>query len=63
MPPILLDILLEANGRLLCVVSVIAVFLILGLAKRPSRKCPRCRTLNRPAARYCAQCGARLNHS
>ncbi len=63
MPSILLDILLNGNGRLLCVVSVIAVFLILGLAKRPSRKCPRCRTLNRPAARYCAQCGAGLNHS
>ena len=62
MPLSLLEILLRSNGRILCVVVLIAGFLILGLAKRPSRKCPRCQTLNRPPARYCAQCGARLKH-
>ena len=29
--------------------------------RKPHHHCPRCRTVNRPQARYCAQCGARLN--
>jgi hypothetical protein len=61
MPPsLLLEILLRSDGRILCVVFVVALFVVIGLAKRPSRKCPRCKTLNRPPAEFCAQCGAKL---
>jgi len=30
-------------------------------AKSPNRPCPRCRTVNRPMARYCAHCGHQLD--
>ncbi|MHC4063098.1 MAG: zinc-ribbon domain-containing protein [Planctomycetota bacterium] len=45
----------------ICVFVVVGVFVVLGLARKPHRRCPRCQTLNRPPARYCAHCGARLN--
>jgi len=28
--------------------------------RRSSKRCPRCREINREHARYCAQCGAEL---
>jgi len=61
MATLLLAILLEANAKFLCVVFVVASFVAVGLCRRPNRACPRCHTINRPPARYCAHCGARLN--
>ena len=61
MSSLLWETLLFSNGQILCVFFVIAVFLALGLARKPHRRCPRCQTLNRPPARYCARCGTRLN--
>ena len=55
------DILLLSNGQAVCVFFVVAAFLALGLARKPHRRCARCQTLNRPPARYCAHCGARLS--
>ncbi len=55
------NMLLDGNGHIVCAASVIAVFVILGLTKRTRRRCPRCHTLNRPPARFCAECGAKLS--
>ena len=54
-------LLLDANGRIVCVIFAVAAFVLLSILRKPRRHCPRCRTLNRPQARYCAQCGTRLN--
>ncbi|HUU85355.1 MAG TPA: zinc ribbon domain-containing protein [Phycisphaerae bacterium] len=54
-------LLLDAHGRIVCVIVVIAVFVLLSVLRKPRLQCPRCQTINRPGARYCAQCGARLN--
>ena len=54
-------LLADGNSRIVCVIFVIAAFVLLSVLRRPRRQCPRCRTINRPLARYCAQCGTRLN--
>jgi predicted amidophosphoribosyltransferase len=61
MSTVLHSLLLDANGRMVCVIFVIAAFVLLSVLRKPHHCCPRCRTVNRPQARYCAQCGARLN--
>lgn len=45
---------------LVCV-GVVAVIVFLAMStRRSARRCPRCQEINREAAVYCAQCGARL---
>lgn len=45
---------------LLCV-GVVAVIVFLATStRRSTRRCPRCKEINREAAGFCAQCGNRL---
>jgi len=42
-------------------VAIVAVIVFLATSsRRPSRRCTRCREINREQAVYCAQCGTRL---
>lgn len=40
--------------------AVFLIFILSGCCRRPTRQCPRCREVNREAAIFCSQCGARL---
>ena len=41
--------------------AVVAVMVYLVTSfRRPSRRCPRCKEINRDQARFCAQCGTQL---
>ena len=44
----------------LAVAIVAAVVVLATASRRPSRRCTRCREINREQAVYCAQCGTRL---
>ncbi len=45
---------------LVCIGVVVAIVMAATSAGRTSRRCPRCREINREPAVFCAQCGARL---
>jgi len=48
------------HENLLAVVIVAVVIFYATASRRPSRRCNRCREINREQAVYCAQCGTRL---
>jgi len=48
------------NENLLAVAIVALVVFFATSSRRPSRRCTRCREINREQAVYCAQCGVRL---
>lgn len=49
------------DGRLFAIAVVAAVVAVTTSAiRRPPRRCPRCREINREQAMYCAQCGRKL---
>ena len=49
------------NQNLLAVAIVAVVVFFATASRRPSRRCTRCREINREQAVYCAQCGTRLH--
>jgi hypothetical protein len=48
------------NENLLAVGIVAVIVFLATSSRRPSRRCARCREINREQAVYCAQCGTRL---
>jgi len=48
------------NENILAVAIVALVVFFATASRRPSRRCARCREINREQAVYCAQCGGRL---
>ena len=44
-------------------VFVVVFALFATAAKSPTPRCPRCKTVNRPMARFCAHCGNPLGKS
>ena len=49
------------GGDGFCCVGFIVVAAVLAAStQRAARRCPGCREINREAAIFCAQCGARL---
>ena len=56
----LMSMQLATGDGFFCGMLVVGVNVLVGLFKKTSHLCLRGRTMNRPAARYCAQCGARL---
>ena len=48
------------NENLLAVAIVAVVVFFATASRQPSRRCTRCREINREQAVYCAQCGMRL---
>ncbi len=48
------------NENLLAVAIVAVIVFFATASRRPSRRCSRCREINREQAVYCAQCGVRL---
>ncbi len=61
MASLLARFFLIGPDRIVCVVVVVAFLIAMVAARRPHRRCNRCHLINRPPARYCAHCGARLN--
>lgn len=45
---------------LLLMGGVIVIVLMVTSSRRPCRRCPKCREVNREVAIFCAQCGQRL---
>lgn len=45
---------------LICVGVVAAIVFLATSTRRFTKRCPRCKEVNREAANYCAQCGTRL---
>lgn len=41
-------------------VIVVCLVIFTTAAKSPRQQCPHCREINRPDARFCAQCGHKL---
>lgn len=46
-----------------CLGGVVVFAVLISLLFRTSRRCTHCQELNRPEARYCAQCGQPLDAS
>ncbi len=61
MASLLASSFLIGPDKFVCVVVVAALVMAMAAARRPHRRCNRCHLINRPPARYCAHCGARLN--
>lgn len=55
------DILMSGNGGFVCFMVLVGFFVVAAIVRKTRRACPRCRMVNRSQARYCAQCGTKLN--
>jgi len=59
--PTLISAFFGLDDHHLFTVAIVAVIVFLATSsRRPSRRCTRCREINREQAVYCAQCGTRL---
>jgi len=54
------EILAWRGDGLICVLFVAVIVFLGTCARKTARRCPRCKELNRPHARFCAHCGQRL---
>lgn len=56
-------LMLSRSSYYLLGVFVVVFVIFTTAAKRPGRRCRRCQEVNRPMARFCAQCGKPLGRS
>jgi rRNA maturation endonuclease Nob1 len=48
-------------GALVLGVLVVVVLILFSSSRRTSKRCSRCKEVNRPPAIFCSQCGTRLS--